>query len=192
MLARATFTGSEASVLSQLDTFIANNPGVTIFDHVITPLLEREGGVSNRFIMNVLYDTNEERMVQEFDNTFSDWQPNATATSDIVIGTIPRGTVPEVDKIKHSAAFGGGLSTAVNIILRYGTPAVQQSSNLNAFVAPGDNVGAYKQNLGSNIEIMNQDSTTDIILRMFVTGDIVDNITSGVVKTWIISSPELR
>lgn len=119
--------------------------------------------------------------------TFSDFQPNATATSQITLFSGVAGSVPTLVKVKHSTSFTGGATAGAVI-------SVQDSNNNNliagidVFTAPGDTVGGYA-NVFSNTDIPDQVAASNYEVTLFIGGDIIDNLTAGSVDIWVMELP---
>lgn len=131
----------------------------------------------------------------KFTVLFSDFQPDATKTKDLVIGQLPAATIMELDKIKHSISFSGGALNQAFISIKYDTPTLISGSSLDVFQAPGDNEGSFFQNQTGNSNMPGQTVATDIIARIFVdnaglTGKI-DDLTQGSADIWIVLTPTL-
>lgn len=93
----------------------------------------------------------------------------------------PAGTTLLFLKTKHSIAFGGGSSSNVRISVGYGS----LTSNLKAvFAAPGNEDGLqYSPSFTG--AIMNQASTDNMNVTLWITGDTGDNLTSGSCDIWV-------
>ncbi len=118
---------------------------------------------------------------------FSDFQPNATDTGVITLFSGAAGSIPVVVKAKHSTSFSGGSISGAFITIQDSNSEVLIAS-LDVFQAPGDTVGRYAGNFQIN-GIPNQVTAADYQVQLFVTGDIINNLTAGVVDLWVVELP---
>ncbi len=133
--------------------------------------------------------------LQEFDISYTDFQPFAGANNEIVIGQFAAGSIPVAAKWKQSIKFlnapvSGGIQTA----LVYKTPSTPGFLNgisiLNIFphleTDPGDFVGAYST-LQITETITDQSNPTDIWCQLFNGGIPIDDLIQGEFHLWLWS-----
>lgn len=85
-------------------------------------------------------------------------------------------------KIKHSVAFLGSAASSITMRLFWGA-GIAGSDSFDVLSAPSDTSNTMKP-VVLNQET-NHSTTNDVTLRMFLSGDTGDNLTSGEIELWI-------
>ena len=111
---------------------------------------------------------------------------NTAATTVTITPTdyadLPAGFNLMFYKIKHSASFTGGSVATATLQVRFGTLGLQTH---DVFQATGDKVGMFDDGGAGNDIIPDQSVTSDVDIRLTVSGDNADNLTSGSADIWI-------
>ncbi len=118
---------------------------------------------------------------------FSDFQPNATDTNQIVLFSAAAGSTPQAVKFKHSASFTGGATNSAFITVE-APDGITQFGGLDVFQAPGNTIGEFGSNL-SGSTLPDQVAASNYLVTLFITGDIIDNLTAGSVDVWLLEGP---
>ncbi len=118
---------------------------------------------------------------------FSDFQPNPGSITAITLFTGAAGSTPLAVKIKHSASFTGGTISAatVQIAEPSGLPI---SAAFDVFQAPGNFTGQIRANISLNI-ILDQVSTSNYLIILVLTGDVINALVAGSVDVWVLEGP---
>jgi len=115
---------------------------------------------------------------------FSDYN-SASATVSFTpteLTGLPAGFIPLFFKFKHSTSFTGGTVSAAEMRLLMGTTVL---NGLDVFQAVAATTGYYDICDNPWEKIPSQSATSDLKIRLTVTGDTCDNLTAGVMDAWI-------
>lgn len=156
--------------------------------------------MSDRATLKTFYETNDFPTQAQFEDwldsvalptkttkDFTDFQPNATATNTISLFSGVAGSSPLFVKVKHSTSFAGGTTSAASIEVQdsNGSPLI---SGIDVFAAVSATAGGYANNY-FKFAIPDQLIASDYLLRLFIVGDIIDNLVAGVVDVWVMELP---
>lgn len=129
-----------------------------------------------------------------FEIDYTDFQPNATASGSIALGTlsIPAGGIITMIKTKHSVIWTGAGVTAALLRIRDSTGITYLGDTLtkyNMSVPVAPTVGAFytgTSNLVVGDGIPSHTTATDLIAALTITGGgSIDDLVSGVTDIWV-------
>jgi hypothetical protein len=116
--------------------------------------------------------------------TFADFN-SASATVDFTpteFTGLPAGFNVLFFKFKHSTSFTGGSASATTIGLKFGLISLPSH---DVFQATANTIGYFDDGGTSTTRIPDQAATSDLEVRLSVTGDTCDNLTAGSCDIWV-------
>ncbi len=113
---------------------------------------------------------------------YTAWQPNAGAAGTIIACTLPAGSNILLVKGKTIAAFAGGTTATATLTLNYGGVAYVTAFNIFAAVAA---TNGFQTGVQNTTTIPSQTATSNMTAVLTITGDVINNLTSGSFEVWI-------
>lgn len=108
----------------------------------------------------------------------------AAGSEDIELFSLAAGGLIHNVKIKHSVAFSGGTSATFTLSVGIVGDLTKYSATFDVFQAVGATVFQISDVAGSE----NHGSATSIRLSAVVGGDTLDNVGTGTVEVWVLTS----
>jgi len=108
----------------------------------------------------------------------------AAATEDVALFSLPaRGSIHQV-VLKHTTAFSGGTLSAMTISVGIVGTLTKYSAAFDVFQATGDTAFSFNDIPG----VEDFGSVTSIRAAATATGDTLDNVGTGAVDIWVLTS----
>lgn len=108
----------------------------------------------------------------------------AAAAEDIELFSLPARGVIEKVVLKHTTAFSGGSLSALTISVGITGTLTKYSATFDAFQATGDTVFSFN-NLPNTEDF---GAATSIRAAAVATGDTLDNVGTGSIDIWVLTS----
>lgn len=130
---------------------------------------------------------------QEFDVSYTDFQPNAGNNSNFLIGTVPRAAVIIGAKIKATVQWASSSDTSAtmsvngNDVTGNPTSIAVVNCTANFMNALSDTVGSYNLQFSST-KILNHSNPANMYANVFVSGGAgnIDLLIAGQAKIWLL------